>query len=280
VNPLSYVQAILLGIVQGVTEFLPISSSGHLALSQQILGIDAAADASIIFDLAVHLGTVVAVALVFGGDFARFFRRLAQEASGQYAQRRTAWRIAILAVVASLPTAAIGLFFSDVFERAFAMPRAIGIALIITGSLLWATGRIPRPRRGWRRFQWWQAFVIGVGQGLAIMPGISRSGTTIALALLLGIKRRWAGQFSFLIAVPAICGASALKFSEALSHGDLSAAGMINGPVIVGTIAAIASGYLALRVLLSFVQRARLHWFAYYCWLIGLVAIIAASHNG
>jgi undecaprenyl-diphosphatase len=219
VTELTYFHAIILGIIQGLTEFLPISSSGHLALAQRVMEYDADSPAMLLFDVAVHLGTVVAVAAVFAGDFGRYFRRLCRESTPGFAGRRTAWRIAALGIAASVPTAVIGLVFKDDLEAAFGKPSWIGIALIMTGSLLWATGKTPRPRRGWRRFGFGRAVLIGLGQGIAILPGVSRSGTTISLALLAGIRREWAGQFSFFIAIPAICGAALLHTKDVLETG-------------------------------------------------------------
>lgn len=270
---LSYASATLLGFLQGATEFLPISSSGHLALAQHFLDLDAESQPMILFDLAVHLGTLVAVAVVFAGDFAAFVRRLMKESSTGYSGRRVAWPVIGLTVAASAPTAAIGLVFKDRLESAFGQPFWIAIALIATGTLLWMTGKIKRPRRGWRRFGVGRALVIGLGQGLAIMPGISRSGTTISLAMLLGVKRKWAGQFSFLIAVPAIGGAVLLKLKDTMSDQSVSLSSVLDGPLVAGSIVAAISGYVALRILLSLVHQARLHYFSYYCWGLGAIVL-------
>ena len=275
-NQLDYLSAILLGLLQGVTEFLPISSSGHLALAQLLMDFDADSEPMIMFDLAVHLGTVVAVAAVFAGEFMRFARRLIAESSPSFEGRRVAWVVTGLGVVASIPTAVIGLLFKDQLEAAFGKPIWIAAALVFTGTLLWSTGKIPRPRRGWRRFGVGRALLIGLGQGIAIMPGISRSGTTISLALLAGIKRRWAGEFSFFIAIPAICGAALLKAKDVHEMAGHGLGDLLSGPLVAGTIAATLMGYVALRLLLAAVHRAKLHYFSYYCWLIGVVVLVAS----
>lgn len=275
-NEISYLHAILLGIVQGLTEFLPISSSGHLALAQMLFGLDPDSQFMIAFDVAVHLGTVVAIAIVFFAPFVRLLRGLLTEFSGSFSGERHSWRIVGLGVAASIPTAIIGVVFKDDLEAAFAKPVWIGIALLVTGTLLWITGKLPRPRRGWRRFGVLRAIIVGIGQGLAIMPGISRSGTTIAVALMLGIRRKWAGQFSFFIAVPAICGAAVLKAKDIMEHSADAMTQVLTGPLLAGTLAATITGYFALRILLTAVQRARLHYFSYYCWLIGVVTIFLA----
>ncbi len=273
-NELTYANAILLGILQGATEFLPISSSGHLALVQHWLRLKAESDAMLAFDVAVHLGTVLAVIAVFALPFASFLRRLVAELRPGFDGRRAAWLIVALGVVASIPTAVIGLFFKGQLQAAFGKPMWIAAALAVTGALLWSTRDIPHPRRGWRRFGWWRALLIGTGQGIAIMPGISRSGTTISLALLVGIKRRWAGEFSFFIAIPAICGAAVLEAADVAKAAGPAAMQLVNGPLLVGTAAAAVVGYVALRILLFAVRRARLHYFAWYCWSLAIVVLL------
>lgn len=276
-SDLSYASAAFLGVLQGATEFLPISSSGHLALAQHFLHLEAESQAMIVFDLAVHLGTLVAVVVVFASDFTAFARRLIAESSDGFTGRRIAWKITGFGVAASIPTAVIGLLFKDELEAAFGKPFWIAWALIFTGTLLWITNKVPRPTRGWRRFGFGRAVLIGLGQGLAIMPGVSRSGTTISLALIVGIKRRWAGQFSFFIAVPAIGGAALLKLKDVLSEQSVDLATVIDGPLIVGSLIAAVTGYVALRALLSIVHRAKLHYFSYYCWVLGVVVLVLAS---
>ncbi|HNO78241.1 MAG TPA: undecaprenyl-diphosphate phosphatase [Phycisphaerae bacterium] len=274
-NELSYLQAIILGLVQGLTEFLPVSSSGHLALGAHWFDLQPESQSMLIFDIAVHLGTVLAVTMVFARKFIAYFTRLIAETNPKFEGRRIAWKIAALGVVASIPTAIIGLTFKDQLEQAFGNRLGIGIALIGTGSLLWITGKIPRPKRGWRRFGWGRAFVIGLGQGIAILPGVSRSGTTISLAMLCGIKRQWAGEFSFFIAIPAICGAALLQIKDVINDPAMSLSGFMTGPLLMGALVATATGYFALRLLMSAVRNAKLHYFCYYCWMLGLIVIVA-----
>ena len=273
---LDYIQALILGLVQGVTEFLPVSSSGHLAICQQLMGLDADSHAMLVFDVAAHLGTLVAVAWVFAPTFTRYWGRLASESRRGFTGRRVAWRIAGLGVAASLPTAVVGLMFKDTLEAAFDKPLWIGIALLTTGMLLFVVGYAPRPRRGWRRFGFDRAFGVGLAQGAAILPGISRSGATICVAMLLGLRRQWAAEFSFFIAVPAICGAALLKIRDtfAISADEMSAIGI--GPILLGSVVALLSGYVALRLLLAAVKRAKLQYFCFYCWALGL--LVLAGH--
>ncbi len=274
-SELSYVQAIVLGIVQGLTEFLPISSSGHLALGAYWFDLEPESQPMLLFNIAVHLGTVIAVAAVFARKFIAYFKRLLTETNPQFDGRRIAWKIAALGIVASIPTAVIGLGFKDQLEQAFGNRLGIGIALIATGSLLWLTGKIPRPKRGWRRFGWGRALIVGLGQGVAILPGVSRSGTTISLAMLCGIKRQWAGEFSFFIAIPAICGAALVSTMDVINDPAMSLKDFMTGPLLMGAMVATATGYFALRMLMSAVRNAKLHYFCYYCWMLGIVVIFA-----
>ncbi|MCB9849959.1 MAG: undecaprenyl-diphosphate phosphatase [Phycisphaerales bacterium] len=270
-NELTYLQGIVLGVLQGLTEFLPVSSSGHLALVQRLMDLDPDTNAMIVFDLAVHLGTLVAVTAVFFSQVRRFASGLAGDVTSKPRRRPAALHIALLGVVACVPTGIIGVGLKDTLEAAFDKPQWIAAGLLFTGSLLWITGKLPRTRRGWRRMGWWRAIIVGTGQGIAITPGVSRSGTTISLALMLGMKRKWAGEFSFLMAFPAICGAAALKAKDVLESGTDQLSTLINGPLIVGTLVATVTGYVALRLLLVAVHRAKLHYFCYYCWALAVV---------
>jgi undecaprenyl-diphosphatase len=274
VNSLDYFRAIILGVIQGLTEFLPISSSGHLAIVQDWFALPPDSPEMLLFDVSVHLGTVIAVVVVFAREIAAYARRLVVEISPTAKGRRHAWRFALLGVAASLPTAVIGLMFKDSFERAFADQQIIGVCLGITAGLLWSTTLVRRGRRGWRTFGIPRAVIVGVAQGLAILPGISRSGSTICTASLLGLRRRWAGEFSFFIAVPAICGAALLKLRDtyALPPDEISA--LPWGPILVGALVSLIVGVFALIALLRIVRRARLHLFAPYCLILGITMIL------
>lgn len=257
--------SLFLGVLQGVTEFLPVSSSGHLVLFQQFmeLGTD-----HVVFDLVLHLGTLVPVLWVY--------RRSVFEAlrdpfvgDGPWAERDGV-RLLALIVVASIPTAALGLLFEDVFEALFARPAALVVTFAITGTLLFLTRRTAEGGVGLADLAWWQAVLIGIGQGMAITPGISRSGTTIAIALFLGLRREFAARFSFLMSVPAILGASVLQFR------DVEAATLPATQLAAGGLAAMVSGYVALIVLVRLVKRGNLSHFAWYCWGAAIVAGVIA----
>ena len=280
---MSWIEAILLGVVQGLTEFLPVSSSGHLALTQMVMEQvggtlpPSDAPAMLLYDVCAHLGTLVAVMVVFASAFSRYARGLWRELP-QWRELASdkppgALYVTALAAVACVPTGLIGLAFKDFFESAFARPTLIGVALLVTAALLVTSERRPRPKRGWRRFGYPAALLVGVAQGLAITPGISRSGSTVCVALICGLKRRWAAQFSFLIAFVPILGASVMKIADVIALGQLALVSW--GPMLVGSAVAGLVGYGALRVFLAAIQRAKLRYFAAYCALVGLAAIVA-----
>lgn len=255
-------QALWLGVIQGLTEFLPVSSSGHLVLAQKLLGLQ---EPELLFDVSVHVGTLLAVVIYFWPDLWSMARGLwARDQEGRQG-RRLLW----LVVAGSVPTALLGLFLKDWFEAMFASTAAVGVALLITGGLLLATRWVPRGDRGLERTGTGRALLVGLAQGLAITPGISRSGSTISVGLMLGLERRLAAHFSFVLSVPAIMGALLLQ----LLH--LDATRQVNlAPLLVGAAASAVTGYLALRFLLRVVQRGKLHLFAPYCLLLGIAALL------
>jgi len=269
-------QAIALGIVQGLTEFLPVSSSGHLVLLQHWFGLR---EPELAFDISVHVGTLAAVVVFFRRDIGAivaalwgFLKRLAHgQAAGSAITTDGDLRLAWLIAAASVPTAAIGLGFHEIADRLFGSVALVGLALMVTCLLLLATRRATVRRHTMADFSLAAALAIGVIQGLAIIPGISRSGATIALGLILGLSRDTAARFSFLLSIPAICGAALI------GAGELAGGG---GPplaiVALGTGASALVGYAALWMLVYIVLRGRLHLFAPYCALVGLLALIWA----
>ncbi len=274
---LDYFDAMLLGVVQGLTEFLPVSSSAHLALGQRWLGLDPDSLPILFFDLVTHVATLLAVVVVYAAPIRRYLARLRQEATPDWSGKRHAWRIAALAALATVPTGVIGLSLKSTFEAAFDKPKWIGVGLVITGTLLALTIKLPRGRRGWRGFRWWQAGFVGVAQGVAILPGVSRSGATICMATYFGLRRRWAAEFSFLLAFPAILGAFAVKSKDVLGLSPEQIAGIAWGPILLGGVMAWGVGVVAVIILVRVVRRARLHYFAPYCWLLGMLTIARFS---
>lgn len=270
---LTYLYGIILGAVQGLTEFLPISSSAHLAVVQSWLRLDPEGLHMHVFDGVSHVGTVLAVFVVFFSSFRDYLARLRNELRPDWPGPRHAMKFAMLGVIASIPTAFIGLAFKKHFEHSFGDPLEVGAGLMITGVLLIITSFAPRGRIGWKRFFWWHAALIGVAQGVSISPGISRSGATICTATLCGIRRRWAAEFSFFIAIPAILGATVLKLREALSGQAVEAGAIAWGPTVLGGLVAFVVGVISLRLLLDAVRRAKLHHFAWYCFLVGTLIV-------
>ena len=286
--------AVLLGLVQGLTEFIPVSSSGHLVLIPYFLGIETP---GIAFDVALHLGTFAAVVLYFRTDLRHMLAALVGAGDPAFVQRHR--RLAALLVLATIPIAVVGLGLRDVFEAAFDSPAAAAGFLLLTGVLL-LLGEAARSRRGGitavapdpdpaqvaigydpgdhegltlDRIGIRQALVIGFGQCIALFPGVSRSGTTIAAGMSAGLTRPAATRFSFLLALPALVGATVVSAPD-LAGGDA----MFSTPAIIaGILAAFLSGYLAIRWLLALVARDRLTGFAWYCFAVGGLSLVAIA---
>ncbi len=272
-SELGYLEATLLGVVQGLTEFLPVSSSGHLAISQRWLGLRPDRPAMLLFDVLAHLGTLAAVLFVFAGPLGRFLDRLRRECDRRWSGRRTAWRIVVLALVATIPAAIAGLSLQDFYEAKFNNGAWIGGGLIVTGFMLITLVPLRRGRRGWNQLRWWQAGLVGIAQAGAILPGISRSGATICVACYCGLRRRWAAEFSFLIVGPAIIGSVVLKTRDVVSLPADELSNVPLAPIILGSVVSLVVGVIALKLLLGAVRRAKLHYFAGYCWLVGAAVL-------
>lgn len=245
--------ALFLGVVQGLTEFLPVSSSGHLVLFQQFMEIGSD---HVLFDLMLHLGTLVPI-LFFYREHVLEILTDPFQGDGPMLERPGV-RMGALVVLASIPTAIIGLGLEDLFEALFATPAALSVTFLITAGLLMLTRRLESGSLDVLSTPWAYALILGIAQGMAITPGISRSGTTIAVALLLGLNRDFAARFSFLMSVPAIGGGVLLKLRDADPGAlDLPQLG-------VGFVAALVTGYFALVLLVKLVRDGNLHHFAYY----------------
>jgi len=247
-------EALVLGVVQGATEFLPVSSSGHLVIGQALMGIRIP---GVVFEVVVHLATLLSILLVYRERVAGLIR----DAAGG---SREAWRYLGLLVVATLPAVAAGLLLRRQVETLFEAPAWVGVALLVTGGLLWTTRRALRSEE-WGEPALWAALAMGVAQSFALIPGISRSGATVVAGLWLGVEPREAAAFSFLMAVPAIGGAALLQAPEALAGSP----GMPAGLLLVGAVAAAVTGVLAIRTFVALLRRRAFHAFAPYCWLVG-----------
>lgn len=275
---LSIPQAGLLGFLQGLAEFLPISSSGHLALTQKYLNLSPGSHEMLLFDLSIHVATLAAVLVVFAHPFRSMlhsiFRAPARHGfSRELFTKSAGFRLLGLTFLACLPTAAIYFAFSDRFEAMFDRHVVIACCFLATGLLIFLAERLGHPRRTLRDFGPLAALAIGLAQGLAIMPGLSRSGLTICIALLCGLKRGWAGRFSFLIAAPVILGGFALHLFTVMDERPLNISDW--SAIIVGSLVAFFVGLWALRVLLKTLHRARLIYFSVYLWITGSAIIVA-----
>ncbi len=253
---------ILLGILQGLTEFLPISSSGHLALAEQLFRVH---KPGIVFDIFVHFGTLLSVLWVFRQKVWRLV--LAPFRGGEDL------RLLGMLIVGSIPTGILGLALDSVAEAAFAQSWAVGAGLLITAIVLFFVERRGvASAKPLEQLHWQEALWVGLAQGIAVLPGISRSGSTIAMGLLCGLRRTDAAEFSFLLFIPAIVGATALKLGEALSNPG--AHGAFWGSYLAGTVVAFLSGIVAIRFLMRFLRERRLTPFGIYCAMLGIVAIL------
>jgi len=261
---MSFFDAILLGILQGATEFLPVSSSGHLVLAQHLLG--DFEQPGVLFDVMLHVGTMIAVVFYFWRDLAGLISSLWRRDD----KAKTERRMVGLLIAGSVPTAIIGLTFKDYLIGLFERPDIVCIMLLVTGTLLWVAERLRQRETTRTKMTLTDAVITGTVQGCAIIPGISRSGSTIAALLLRGVDGETAARFSFLLALPAVFGAALLSAKDI---GDAQAA-MPLLPCLAGTAAALITGLLCIHLLMGIIRRRRLHWFALYCWFVGGVGLV------
>jgi undecaprenyl-diphosphatase len=267
---LTILDAVLLAILQGFTEFLPVSSSGHLVLAQALLHVK---DPQVLtFDVFVHFGTLISIALVFWKDIleilgAMWHAVVSLRFRESYRTSEPV-RIGIGILVASIPAGVIGILFHHQVEEAFNDPKLVAVNLVITGLILFLT-RLATVQSD-KRVGVLNAFLIGIAQAVAILPGISRSGSTISSGMYLRLSPVRAARFSFLMAIPVIGGAALLE-SKNLLHAGTAIPLM---PTIVGTVVAAVVGYVAIRLLLRIVQRGAFSWFSLYCLVVGILAIL------
>ena len=268
------IQSVMLGIIQGLTEFLPVSSSGHLVLLQNLFGIR---EPELLFDISLHLGTLLAVFIVFYKEILRILQTLLRlpaliKSSGNlksvFADNEEI-RIFALIIIGSVPTAILGILFHKVADQIFGSVWIVGVMLLVTGTLLWFTRQMSDEGRPLIKVSIRDALMIGLIQGMAIMPGISRSGATISMALFLGMNREVAGRYSFLLSIPAILGALILGLNSTIIQTDIPGKTILLGTVIAGIV-----GYIALKILLRMVKQGHLYYFAPYCWLLGAATLI------
>jgi undecaprenyl-diphosphatase len=276
-------QAFILGMVQGLTEFLPISSSGHLVITQRLLGLQ---HADLAFDVSVHVGTLGAVVIFFRRDIAAILMALLHYRPHWRPEAIKALltpggpdkeiRLAALIALGSIPTAFIGLVLKRYEATLFASPLIAGLMLLVTGAVLYLTRRPqesarknPESARPLSAISVRDSLLVGIVQGLAVMPGISRSGTTIAAGLFAGIEPQAAARFSFLLSIPAVAGAALLVLIEAIAQGQVDIA-----TSLMGGLTALIVGYAALAILVYLINKGKLYTFAPYCCVAGIAAIV------
>jgi undecaprenyl-diphosphatase len=262
----NFIQAIVLGIVQGAAEFIPISSSGHLVLVPWFLDWP---EPGLVFDTIVHWGTLAAILAVFWRDILALAMAWVRSLVGRSLDQPEA-RLAWLIIVGTLPAALMGFLWEDFFESLFSSPGRVAVLLLVTGAILVLSERLGKRLRSLSDLGWLDSVLIGLAQGLAIAPGISRSGATMAMGLLRGVEREAAARFSFLLATPIIFGAGLLKLIELFQAGAGGASWL---SLMVGFLAAAISGYVCITFLLAYLQRGRLYVFAAYCWAAGVVSL-------
>jgi undecaprenyl-diphosphatase len=253
---LNILEAIILGIVQGLAEFLPVSSSGHLVLLQKIFGIE---EGVIVFDVALHLGTLIPVFIVFRKDIAAIIRKPFS-------------RLTALLAVALAPTALVGLLFGDFFEDAYLSGKILGLCFILTGLILWWSENVKSRQKNAKTASLLDSAIVGTAQGIAILPGISRSGATVSSSLLCGFSREFALTFSFLVSIPTILGAALKSGYDAVKTGQGITIDWI--PTVIGTAVAAVCGYFAIKILKKVLTKGSLKVFSYYVFALGGLILI------
>jgi len=254
----SFIEAVIFGVIQGLTEWLPVSSSGHLAIAKGFFGWRP----PMIFFVLLHVGTLVVIVAFFRRDIVEVLKALVRRNL-----RSEEGKLGVCVIVGSVPTAVIGYVFQDLFESFFDNLLVVGAALLATGFLLFFSEQ----REGDKALGFLDSLLVGIAQGIAIIPGISRSGATISIGLLRRVGKETAFRFSFLLSIPAVLGATIAKSGDLnllIGHGDAIA-------VVVGVVTSMVVGYLSLKVLRKVVMKKRFHWFALYCWAVGALVIIS-----
>ncbi len=270
---MEWYEAIILGLVQGLTEFLPVSSSGHLVIGRELLGVEAAEDLT--FEVVVHAATVLSTLVVFRKEIWKLLQ-------GFFKFKYNDETDYLLKIgVSMIPIFIVGMFFKDYVEALFGSITGVAIALLATALLLFSSDFIskfikskkgasePQTRSG---ISYWQALVVGLSQAVAVIPGLSRSGTTISTGLLTGVNRSVMAQFSFLMVLIPILGETFLQ----IVGGELAASSVAGLPLLLGFLAAFLSGLFACKVMIALVKRAKLSWFALYCTILAIIIFIYA----
>ena len=264
---MTLIESIVLGIVQGLTEFLPVSSSGHIELGKAIFGIEEK-EAGLLFTIVLHFATALSTIIVFWEDIIQIFRGLFEF------KWNDETKFALLVIISMIPAALVGVLLKDQIDDFYnGNVLLVSAMLLLTGVILFLSDRAKSPSGS---VTYKSAFALGVVQAIAIMPGISRSGSTIASAVMLGINREKAARFSFLMVLPLIFGAMAKEFKDYfdLTDAEQASALIVDSTVIAGFIAALVAGYFACKWTIEIVKKSKLSYFAYYCWAVGVIGIV------
>ena len=269
--------AILLGIVQGVAEFLPISSSGHLAILQNLFALSAGED-HLFFDVLLHLGTLISICVCYWGDIVAMVREVfivlrgGRRADGTPVQGNLgAARLFMMIVVGTLPLFLV-LPINDKVEELYYITPFIGVTLLLTGCMLFVSDKMTPGKRTEKNMRFRDALVIGLCQCVATLPGLSRSGTTITAGIATGLDRNFAMKYSFLLSLPAVLGANLLSFIKAIGSESIDAS--LIPAYLIGMLAAMLSGIAAISLMKLIAKKSKFGWFAYYCWGAGVLTII------
>lgn len=265
---MDWIEALFLGLVQGFTEYLPVSSSGHLTIASYLFGVNG--EDNLTFTVAVHVATVLSTLVILWKEVAWIFKGLF---NGQMNDEK---RYALNIVVSMIPVGIVGVFFKDYVEEIFGSGLAIVGAMLLVTALLLAFSYFAKPRQR-EDISMKDAFIIGLAQAVAVMPGLSRSGSTIATGLLLGNNKAKLAQFSFLMVIPPILGEALLDVIKAMQHGAEAVTGDISmGALVIGFLAAFISGCVACKWMIDIVKKGKLIYFAIYCAIVGAITLICS----
>jgi len=278
---MTLLKAIIMGIVQGATEFLPVSSSGHLVLFSNILKLDLSPDNQLVFVIMLHIGTLFSIFFVYYKDIWElilgFFGLIKNIPSRNFEIEKYPYRkFTLMIIVASIPTAFIGILFEDIFETLFSTIVPVGVGLLITSFLLFISEKIVTLKKDIKKATFKNALVVGIFQGMAITPGISRSGSTIVGGLLCGFSKELAIKFSFLVSMPAVLGSALFKI---LDLDSTMIKEFMSLPYLVGTIFSAITGFICIKLLIKILKDNKLHYFSYYTFVIGIIAIVFGIIN-
>ena len=272
---MNYIQAVILGLVQGLAEFLPISSSGHLAILQNWFDLDASK--ALLFSVLLHVGTLISVCFCFGKDIWELILELGRTIADLFMGRglklneKPLRKFGVMIIVATIPTAIIGLLLEDFINEMFSSLIFVSIGLILTGIILFISDRNKDNYRSIDKMNFRNAIFIGVVQGVAVWPGLSRSGSTLFASVLCKLDREFAVKFVFILSIPSILGSVILEVPDAIKAGiDVSQL----GPIVIGMLVAAVSGIIAIKAMVKIVSNKKLSYFSYYVWALAIVVIL------